>query len=380
VKILFASWPGYGHLLPMVPLMRAAERAGHDVRVSSGSDLAALIDQLGLVGHRSGLTAADSYARLPSGAVISRLPPEEQTGFAARHLFGAGAVDRARDLLDLFETWQPDLVVHDTLELGSAAAAEARDIVHVTHGYGPRFPANSDLVTTIGSAIEEAGLPDPAPAAFAAPYLDIAPPGLLADPSDRWRDLRPLRPSAGEPGPDAGLASGLAALPHADSLYVTLGTVMNQAPDIFRAVIDGCSTLAVNLVVTTGPGFDPALLGQAGPAVLSAPFLPQASVLPHCTAVVSHAGSGTLLGALCHGLPQLCLPQGTDQPFNAEALVATGAGLALRPDEVTADSVADALRRVIDEPSFRRAAERLRDQIDEMPDAHTVLGSLTGQA
>ena len=377
MKILFVSWPGYGHLLPMVPLIRAAQRGGHDVLVSSGSDMAVLIGQLGLEAHRSGLTAADGYARLPSGAVISQLPPEEQATFAARHLFGAGAVDRARDLLELFETWRPDLVVHDTLELGSAIASEANDILHVTHGYGPRFPDNARIVEAIGSAIEDAGFADPTAAVFAAPYLDISPPGLLSNPSDRWRDLRPLRPSAGEIPKDNELPSQLAALPHAESLYVTLGTVMNQAPDIFRAVIDGCSQLSVNLVVTTGPGFDASLLGPVRSAVFSAPFIPQAAVLPHCAAVISHAGAGTLLGAMCHGLPQLCLPQGTDQPFNAAALASTGAGLELQPEETTADSVMAAVERLLREPSFRRAAERLRDEIAEMPEAVLVLQGLT---
>ena len=47
---------------------------------------------------------------------------------------------------------------------------------------------------------------------------------------------------------------------------------MNQTPRVFRAVIDGCARWPVNLVVTTGPGFDPALLGPLPPAVRSAPF------------------------------------------------------------------------------------------------------------
>ena len=46
--------------------------------------------------------------------------------------------------------------------------------------------------------------------------------------------------------------------------------------------------------------------------MLVACYLPQALVLAHCTAVVSHVGAGTRLGALCFGLPQLALPQGTD--------------------------------------------------------------------
>ena len=379
MRILFASWPGYGHLLPMVPLIRAAQRGGHDVVVSSGRDMSDVIARLGVAAHSSGVTMAESYARMPGDTMISQMPPEEQSGFAARHLFGAGAVDRSRDLLDLMETWRPDLVVHDTLELGAPVAAEANGIQHVTHGYGPMLPDNAALVAAVGSAIQAAGLSDPVPAVFGAPYLDIAPPALRRPGTGPWTMVRALRPSAGEVGADPSLSSKLSALPHADSIYVTLGTVMNQAPEVFRAVIEGCSRLRVNVIVTTGPGFDAALLGPTRSDIFSAPFLPQADVLPHCTAVVSHAGAGTMLGALCHGLPQLCLPQSTDQPFNTAALMPTGAALALQPDQITPDAVSGALGRLIDEPSFRQAANRLRGEIDQMPDADTVLDDILAE-
>ena len=48
MRILFASWPAHGHLLPMVPLIRAAQRAGHEIVVSSGADLQPVIDGLGV--------------------------------------------------------------------------------------------------------------------------------------------------------------------------------------------------------------------------------------------------------------------------------------------------------------------------------------------
>ena len=83
-----------------------------------------------------------------------------------------------------------------------------------------------------------------------------------------------------------------------------------------------------------------------------------------------------MLGALCHGLPQLCLPQGTDQPFNTAALLPTGAALALQPDEITADAVAEALGRLLEDPTFTQAAERLRTEIDAMPPAAVVLSEL----
>ena len=375
MRVLFGSWPALGHLLPMLPLVRAVQEAGHDVVVSSGSDLAPTLARLRVPGHRSGVTLAESYARMPDRATVSELPVAEQPAFAARYLFGAGAVDRARDLIDLFGTWRPDLVVHDTLELGSATAAVRHGVPQVTHGYGPTVPGTSMFAAAIGSAIVQAGLPDPIPAVLAGPYLDVCPPSVRGEAPNPWADVRPLRPSAGEVDPDDPRFD-VTGLPHPDTVYVTLGTIMNQAPAVFRAVIDGCLRHPVNVVVTTGFDFDPGQLGPVPASVRIAPFLPQAAVLPHCRVVVSHAGAGTMLGALCHGLPQLCLPQGTDQPFNAAALLPTGAALALQPDEITADAVSAALDRLLREASYGQAARRLQGEIDRMPDAAAVLDQL----
>jgi UDP:flavonoid glycosyltransferase YjiC (YdhE family) len=373
MRILFGSWPAYGHLLPMMPMVRAGQQGGHDIMVSSGADITALISQAGVSAHASGVTLAESYARMPGHATISELPAAEQLGFAARHLFGAGAVDRARDVVDLIQTWPPDLVVHETFELGTATAAVLQGIPHLTHGYGPMMPQRSYFLRAVGSAIADTGLPDPVPDVFAAPYLDICPPSLRGCEPSPWTTLYPLQPSAGEVDPDATLPPQFAALPPSGTVYVTLGTIMNQNLPVFRAVIDGCARWTVNVVLTTGPGVDPELLGPPRPAVLTASFLPQAAILPHCRVVVSHAGAGTMLGALCHGLPQLCLPQGTDQPSNTAALLPTGAALALQPNEITPDRVADALGRLLHETAYRQAAHRVRAEIDHMPAPSTVL-------
>src|SRR5215218_1965727 len=372
MRILVGSWPGYGHLLPMLPLVRAAQAAGHDVLVSTGVDLHPLLDQLQVPAHRSGFTLLESYQQMPGDTRISALPPEEQPIFAAQHLFGNGAVRRARDVLALLDGWRPDLVVHDTLELGSAAAAVMTGIPHVTHGYGPTVPRSDEFAAAIGRTIAAAGLADPIPDVLAAPYLDNVPPSARGPEPNPWSTILPIRPSPGEhDGTELGI--DLDGLPHDRTVYVTLGTVMNQNPEVFRAVLEGCARLPVNLLVTTGPGLDPTLLGPLSPAVRTAPFLPQAAVLPLCTAVVSHTGAGTMLGALCHGLPQLCIPQGTDQPSNTDALLPTGAALALQPADVTADSVADALGRLLDEPTYRAAAEALRAEIEAMPTSGEVL-------
>jgi UDP:flavonoid glycosyltransferase YjiC (YdhE family) len=129
-------------------------------------------------------------------------------------------------------------------------------------------------------------------------------------------------------------------------------------------------------VMTTGPGSRPETVADGRPAILARGYVAQASVLPYCRAVVSHAGAGTMLGALCHGLPQLCLPHGTHQPLNAAALVPTGAALALEREDVTPDAVADSLRRLLDDPSYAANAGVLRDRIGSMPSPDQVLAEL----
>jgi UDP:flavonoid glycosyltransferase YjiC (YdhE family) len=83
-----------------------------------------------------------------------------------------------------------------------------------------------------------------------------------------------------------------------------------------------------------------------------------------------------MLGGLVHGVPQVALPRGTDQPENAALLVRAGAGLLVGPEDYTVESIAAAVAEVTGNPAFRRAAELVRDEIAGMPDADTAWAAL----
>ena len=74
------------------------------------------------------------------------------------------------------------------------------------------------------------------------------------------------------------------------------------------------------MVATTGRRLDPDELGPVPPNVVVEEFVPQDAVLARADLLVSHSGSGTMLGGLVHGVPQVALPRGTDQPQNAALL------------------------------------------------------------
>ena len=120
-------------------------------------------------------------------------------------------------------------------------------------------------------------------------------------------------------------------------------------------------------IVTVGPDGDSAALGPLPDSVRVERFVPQGVLLPHLDVVAHHGGSGTMLGALAHGLPQLVLPHGADQFMNAQALLDTGAGRRLLPEEINPSAVADAVQALISQLAYRESAKAIAADIAAMP-------------
>jgi UDP:flavonoid glycosyltransferase YjiC (YdhE family) len=87
-------------------------------------------------------------------------------------------------------------------------------------------------------------------------------------------------------------------------------------------------------------------------------FVPHGELLPHATLVVTHAGLGTVMSALSHGVPLMCMPLGRDQFFNAAMVERVGAGRSL-PGDTDVNTLADALRGMLDDNATRAGAKRM---------------------
>jgi UDP:flavonoid glycosyltransferase YjiC (YdhE family) len=70
--------------------------------------------------------------------------------------------------------------------------------------------------------------------------------------------------------------------------------------------------------MTTGTGIDRASLRPA-PNTTVRDFVPHGSVLPHVDLAICHAGHGTVMAALAHGVPLLCLPMGAGRTLAPES-------------------------------------------------------------
>lgn len=383
VKILFSGCPGYGHLHPMLPLARAAVRAGHDVVLATGPDLAPHLAGRGFQTWAVGPSLAESWARLDAArSELGSIPPERDLELQFAVLFGESAATRAADLVPRAAQWRPDIVIHDPAEFAGPIAAHRAGAWRATHGLGLNPPADFRAVAepAMVDVFTPWGVPDLAAEVFEGPLLDIGPAGLWPGGDRAFARSIPLRPDPGDVLPTDRLPASLDALPTGDTVYLTLGTVFHDAPDVFHACLAGLRELPVNVVVTVGPDADPARLGPQPPTVVIEPYIPQALLLPRCRLVISHGGAGTMLGALAHGLPQLMLPQGGDQFLHAAAAEAAGAAVTLPPGTVTPDAAHAAARRLLDEPGFAQAAKTLQAEIESMPSAQDVLTSIVAEA
>ena len=379
MRVLFTTTGHSGHLLPLVPLARACERAGHEVLIATHAPRADNVERLGLPAHRIEVSPDAAWAPL-----MSRLPglpqSEGDAQIIAEGFARIGAGGALPGYLALVEQWRPELLVHECYEFAGPIAAERHGVRTARVALG--LASTEDWVTELAAPAvadlrREAGLA----AGGAATLLSMVPPGLDDGPAQRFRDATP--PAA-------------APLAHrwedadAPLVYVTLGSVAGSLPPfypgLYRRVLEALEPMAVRVLLTIGRDADPAALGPLPANAHAEPWVSQHDVLPHAAAVVSHAGYGTTLGALEHGVAHVMLPLfAGDQWRTARRVAQLGAGLQLEegerrvfdpPQDAVIAALPEAVRRVLEEARFAEVAQSLGAEMAGLPPADAAAAAL----
>ena len=379
MRVLFTAPAGIGHLHPLLPLARAFGDRGHEVRFASDPANCAAAESIGFAATPAGVSSAQRQGLVGPkfGVDTSGRHPREHGDLMVPYAFGGvAAPEMVPALREVVGEWVPDLVVHDPLELAAPLVAAEIGVHHVTHSFGSTVPTRrlQAAETFVSPLWEQAGLTPPALCGvFADVYVDIRPPSLPGHPPD-GTDLLAERPTPAD-AMGGDLPEIVTAQDDRPLVYLTLGTVFAH-PELLLSAVDALAKLDVRVLVTVGPRGDPEALGPVRDGVQVLRYVPQPSLLPHCDVVVSHAGSGTFLGTLTHGLPQLCLPQGADQFLNADAAVDLGAALLLEGEAATGNAIAAAVAELVGSPSYRSVAQQLAAEIARMPSPADVAAAL----
>ncbi|MGH3671111.1 MAG: macrolide family glycosyltransferase, partial [Pseudonocardiaceae bacterium] len=126
-------------------------------------------------------------------------------------------------------------------------------------------------------------------------------------------------------------------------LLISLGTAFNDRPELFRTCAGAFAGTPWQVVMSIGHRIDPAALGPLPGNVAAHPHVPQLSILRQARAFISHAGMGSTMEALYHGVPLLAVPQMPEQQLNAERVAELGLGRMLRPEQVNAEAIRTAV-------------------------------------
>ena len=379
MRILFSFHEGPGHYNPLVPLAKLAVAAGHTVAFSADPKRVGLPEADGFTAYGTGI---DPYGSSESVAIEERYvaapPGREREDALIRDGF-AGVYPRAKaaDLVVLCQEWRPDVIVWDEANLGAPIAADRLGIPNVSvlvlaAGSLLRPELIADGLNAIRS---EHGLPPDPDLTMLGRYLVLSPfpegfPEGFPDPAfplpPTARTIRPLLP---DPAPGETLPAWAASLPDRPVVYLSLGTAFDRdlALGIFRRIIPTLAGLPIALVVTVGRKVDPAELGGQPGNVHVGRYVSQALLLPLVDLFVSHAGSGSVMGALAHGVPLALIPRGADQPENAARCEALGVGRIIGTPDITGDEARAAVAAMLADPSYRVRAEGLRDGIATLP-------------
>ena len=368
MRILFSSTPSYGHVLPLMPLARAAVGKGHDVAVLTGKGVASVIPPARLLeippGERELL---DEVARRTGGGSPATNPTPE----LAAELFAGVRVDMAADqALSAAREFAPDFVVSESVDFVGPLVASVCGVPWAQVAVTTQLPEPMQraMVAVASRRYAPRGGFMPDRVMLVDPVPDrMQPPGFAAA-ADRIQ-VRTETPDLGGEMVDWPSPSPAEPAPKGRVL-VTLGTVAGT-PELLEgivAVLDQAESVAT---IVHGPGGVPTGFEDTH-AVRHVGFVSLDLLTRGADVVVAAGGLGTILSTLRHGVPMVIMPQIADQHWNAARAAELGCAVSVSgPEEVP-----DAVAKVLDNPAFRAAARDLGDEIGGFPDAEATLDSM----
>lgn len=372
MRVLFTVSGGLGHLYPLVPLARALAESGAETAVAAPAYCAESVAAVGLmpipldaagVSEQSGKYKAEQAARDQLGR-----------GRAAVDRYLEQAVLQTPELCSAARIWDADVIVRETTAYAGWLAGALLDLPVAVFDFAPRPQRLVDaaLGDLFGAARARVGLPVEDGTASLTRWLHLvaAPPGWL--PASLIGPTTHVFQPPTDPPYDGDMPAYLARMDHSKPLvYATLGTMVNQTPGMFEAVLTALADQPVNVLATVGKDVDPRVFAGVREGVVVERFVPQDAVLRHADAMICHGGYGSVMGAMRHGVPVVAIILADpDSAVNAFRLEAAGAGVMLPEARQTVGDIRRAVAAVLGQPRYRAAAEDVARSIAEAPPLH----------
>ncbi len=392
MKILVAAWDSGGGVEVVQTVVESAVARGHEVRVLGTEGLRGRFEAAGATFLRYQHAPDNDTSTAETDLVKDWEAGNPLTlfGRVRDRLMCGPARDFCLDIAEELVSAPADVVVIDTMIPAAMFGAEAAGVPAVILMHGPCMIPRQGA-PTFGTGFMPATtnlgrLRDRAGKALTLAVMRSGLPALNQARADAGlqpiRDLFDLMGRAARilvcssPSYDFGSGSvpanvryvgpqldyadrgtfddSLLARPGRPLVLVGLSSTVMLQEGLLQRTADALGQLDVSGLITTGPAVDPSVI-SAPPNVLVRQWARHADVLPHCSAVITHGGHGTVMKALLAGVPQVVVPLGRDQPDNAARVVKLGAGIRLRKN-AGVSTIVDAVEQLLAQPGYRAAA------------------------
>ena len=380
--LVLATAGAGGDLQPLLAVGTGLSARGHDVMFAGDGSVAAELegsDEECLV-----LPPEHDLGPVLGGAIRESMSLPDAASQAAliRGRIEAWSSNLAQPVRDLIRDLRPDVLVTSLFGAGVAGIASRElplpwVVVNSTFYIGPNPPR----------ALAEDFTPRPIPLVqYLGSELDNA--TLVLHATDRHFDMD----FDGLPHNHEYVGPLIWERPSSPPTYlgeegdpwvlVTVSTQTTEALPVVEAALRALADRPVRVVATLGAGAVAAESLAAPVNARVAPFVPHGPVLEHSLLMVSHAGHGSVMKALLHGVPMVLVPWGADQPGVAARAARLGAAEVVQRERLleAPDEIAAALDLVLDDPIFgesaRRESARLRSEKDPVARACDLIESL----
>ena len=370
VKVLFFGLPVHGHLNPTLPLVRELTRRGEEVIYLSTDEHAARIAATGARyrAYRNGF--------LPELGSVARRMDE------LAWLFMRTTSEILAEELESYRAEQPDYVITDSVApwghwvgeiLGVPVVTSVptfafnRHVIRygVAHGVRPRSAGQflSKLRHIVRAArlmrrlrrehgVNGPGLmPIGGQSGLTLVYTsrDLQPCADTFD--DRYAFVGPLF----EPRGDAD-DFPWTSLRHRTLVYVSLGTLFNDALPFYRTCFEAFGAVDAQIVLSVGRRIQLESLGTPPANLVLRTHVPQVELLTRTTVFVTHGGMNSVSESLFNAVPMVVIPQMGEQEIVGRRVEELGAGVFLGKDDVTAERLRSSVETVLSDARFAAQA------------------------
>ena len=135
-------------------------------------------------------------------------------------------------------------------------------------------------------------------------------------------------------------------------IYITLGTILNNNINFYRQCIDAFRDTDYQVVLAIGNKIEVSSLEPLPDNIIARNYVPQLELLKHTRLIISHGGLNSVSESLYYGVPVIAIPLANDQPAVAKRLQELGAGLSLKLEDITPDSLRQQADTITSDPNY----------------------------